>query len=87
MRRKDRATEKQLEWEERRAVPSFSKRRHGRRNKTKKKGQSANKPSSSGQNSRRLQSKVKVGPKRTGKRSSHSNRQPRGRANRNSRRK
>lgn len=87
MRRKDKATEKQLEWEERRAVPNFSKRRHGQRNKKKKKGQSANKPNSSRQNSRRLQPKVKVGPKRTGKRSSYGNRQPRGRANRNSRRK
>ena len=87
MRRKDRATEKQLEWEERRAVSSFSKRRHGHRNKNRKKGQSAKKLGSSSQTSRRLQSKVHVGPKRTGKRSSYGNRQPRGRGNRNSRRK
>ena len=86
MRRKDKATEKQLEWEER-TVPSFSRRRPGQRNKNRKKGQGANKPNSSnsGRNSRQLQ--FKAVPKRAGKRSSYGNRQPRGRANRNSRRK
>ena len=91
MRRRDRASEKQLEWEERRAVPkSFSRRgRPTHRNRNKRKGQSANRPnSSSGRNSqRRPQSKVQAGAKRTGKRSGHGSRQPRGRANRTSRKK
>ena len=92
MRRRDRASEKQLEWEERRAVPkSFGRRgRPTHRNKNKRKGQSASRPNSnsSGRNSqRRPQSKVQAGAKRTGKRSGHGNRQPRGRAKRTSRRK
>ena len=87
VRRKDKASEKQLQWEERRAVTS---RRPAKQNRKKKGHQSENKSSSGGKNSRRLQSKT--GVKRTGKRRNFSNRQERGRAksgraNRNARRK
>ena len=81
MRRKDRASEKQLQWEERKAVPSFKKRRQD----SSKKGRNVKKTNN--HSGTRRQSAGRrggaYGQKRTGKR----DKSGRGKQNKRTRRK